>query len=189
MQTEDELSAIGAVIGASFAGKKAMTATSGPGLSLMSELLGLSSMAEIPSVIYDVQRGGPSTGLPTKSEQSDLFHALYASHGDTPRVVIACADVEETFHATVDAFNIAEEFQLPVVLLSDQSIAQRKQTVDGASLHHDVVERHVPADLTDYHRYAETADGVSPMSIPGMAGGIYQTNGLEHDELGRPSAM
>ena len=189
LQTEDELSAIGAVIGASFSGKKAMTATSGPGLSLMSEMLGLSSIAEIPCVIYNVQRGGPSTGLPTKSEQSDLFHALYGSHGDTPRVVIACADVEETFHATVDAFNIAEEFQLPVILLSDQSIAQRKQTVDGAALHHDVVNRQVAVELTDYHRYAQTSDGVSPMSVPGMAGGMYQTNGLEHDERGRPCAM
>jgi 2-oxoglutarate ferredoxin oxidoreductase subunit alpha len=189
LQTEDELSAIGAVIGASFAGKKAMTATSGPGLSLMAEMLGLSSIAEIPCVIYNVQRGGPSTGVPTKSEQSDLFHALYASHGDTPRVVIACADVEETFHATVDAFNIAEEFQLPVVLLTDQSIAQRKQTVDESSLKHEVVNRRVAADLTDYHRYAQTEDGVSPTTVPGMAGGMYQTNGLEHDESGRPSAM
>src|ERR1700682_5936718 len=104
LQTEDELSAIGAVIGASFAGVKAMTATSGPGLSLMAELLGLASIAEIPAVIVNVQRGGPSTGLPTKSEQSDLFHAVYAGHGDTPRVVIACSDVESSFHATVDAF-------------------------------------------------------------------------------------
>lgn len=189
LQTEDEISAIGAVIGASFAGRKAMTATSGPGLSLMAEMLGLASIAEIPAVVYNVQRGGPSTGIPTKSEQSDLFHALYASHGDTPRVVIACSDVEETFHATVDAFNIAEEFQIPVILLSDQSIAQRKQTVDGDSLHHVVVERRLATDLDDYRRYAQTGDGVSPMSVPGMAGGIYQTNGLEHDERGRPSAM
>lgn len=189
LQTEDELSAIGAVIGASFAGKKAMTATSGPGLSLMAEMLGLASIAEIPTVVYNVQRGGPSTGIPTKSEQSDLFHSLYASPGDTPRVVIACSDVEETFHATIDAFNIAEEFQIPVILLSDQSIAQRKQTVDGDSLHHVLIERRLATELIDYRRYAQTSDGVSPMSVPGMAGGIYQTNGLEHDERGRPSAM
>ncbi len=123
LQTEDELSALGAVIGASFAGAKAMTATSGPGLSLMSEMLGLSSIAEIPSVIFNVQRGGPSTGIPTKSEQSDLLHALHASHGDTPRVVLACCDVGDAFHTTVDAFNIAEEFQVPVIVLSDQLIA------------------------------------------------------------------
>lgn len=190
LQTEDELSAIGATIGASFAGKKAMTATSGPGLSLMAELLGLASIAELPIVIVNVQRGGPSTGLPTKSEQSDLFHALYASHGDTPRVVIACSDVEESFHATVDAFNIAEEYQLPVIVLSDQSIAQRRQTVDEATLQHEVRERRyaTPDDLREYRRYRSMPDGVSPMSIPGMAGGVYQTNGLEHDEQGRPSA-
>lgn len=190
LQTEDELSAIGATIGASFAGRKAMTATSGPGLSLMAELLGLASIAEIPVVIMNVQRGGPSTGLPTKSEQSDLLHALFASHGDTPRVVIACSDVEESFHATVDAFNIAEEYQLPVIILSDQSIAQRRQTVDEATLDHEVQQRRYAAsnDPAEYRRYASTPDGVSPMSIPGMATGIYQTNGLEHDEQGRPSA-
>jgi len=190
LQTEDELSAIGATIGASFAGTKAMTATSGPGLSLMAELLGLASIAEIPTVVVNVQRGGPSTGLPTKSEQSDLFQAVYASHGDTPRVVIACSDVEESFHATVDAFNIAEEYQFPVIVLSDQSIAQRRQTVDEVRLQHEVRERRSPDpdDLKDYHRYRSGPDGVSPMSVPGMAGGVYQTNGLEHDEQARPSA-
>lgn len=190
IQTEDELAAIGAVIGASFAGAKAMTATSGPGLSLMAEMLGLSSAAEIPSVIVDVQRGGPSTGIPTKSEQSDLLHALYASHGDTPRVVLACCDVEDSFHTTVDAFNIAEEFQVPVIVLSDQLIGQRRDTVDETRLQHEVVPRRVavPAEGSEYQRYAETPDGVSPMTIPGIVGGMYQTNGLEHDELGRPSA-
>jgi 2-oxoglutarate ferredoxin oxidoreductase subunit alpha len=190
LQTEDELSAIGAVVGASFAGAKAMTATSGPGLSLMAEMLGLSSIAEIPAVIVNVQRGGPSTGIPTKSEQSDLLHSVFASHGDTPRVVIAPCDVEDSFHATVEAFNIAEEYQVPVIVLSDQLIAQRRETIDAESLVHDVRGRRV-AEIGDqpYRRYAETADGVSPMSIPGQAGGVYQTNGLEHDERGRPSAM
>ena len=191
LQTEDELAAIGAVIGASFAGAKAMTATSGPGLSLMAELVGLSSIAEIPSVILNVQRGGPSTGIPTKSEQSDLNHALYASHGDTPRVVLACCDVEDAFHTTVEAFNIAEEYQVPVIILSDQLIAQRRETVEAASLVHDVIDRRValPAAGAEYRRYEVTADGVSPMTLPGIANGMYQTNGLEHDELGRPSAM
>jgi 2-oxoglutarate/2-oxoacid ferredoxin oxidoreductase subunit alpha len=190
LQTEDELAAIGAVIGASFAGAKAMTATSGPGLSLMSELLGLSSIAEVPVVIVNVQRGGPSTGLPTASEQSDLFHAVYGSHGDTPRVVIACSDVESSFHATVDAFNIAEDYQVPVIVLSDQSIAQRRETITAGVLEHEVHERRIPTpdELHDYHRYRETADGVSPMSVPGISGGMYQTNGLEHDELGRPNS-
>lgn len=191
VQTEDELAAIGAVIGASFAGVKSMTATSGPGLSLMAEMVGLSSMAEIPSVIVNVQRGGPSTGNPTKSEQADLLHAVYASHGDTPRAVIACVDVEDSYHATVEAFNIAEEFQLPVIVLSEQSIAQRRETIAADALQHVVVERVLASadDLENYKRYRITPDGVSPMSVPGMVGGMYQTNGLEHDEQGRPSAM
>jgi 2-oxoglutarate ferredoxin oxidoreductase subunit alpha len=191
VQTEDELSAIGAVLGASFAGQKAMTATSGPGLALMTEMLGLASMAELPCVIVDVQRGGPSTGLPTKSEQSDLWQALYGTHGDAPRVVMACSDVEDSFHTTVDAFNIAEEYQIPVLVLSDQLVAQRRETLDAASLVHVVKERRLPVDgeLIDYQRYKETEDGVSPMARPGTPGGIYQTNGLEHDEAGRPSSM
>ena len=191
LQTEDELAAIGAVIGASFAGVKSMTATSGPGLSLMAEMLGLASMSEVPAVIVNVQRGGPSTGIPTKSEQSDLFHAVFAGHGDMPRVVISATDVEDSYHATVDAFNIAEEFQIPVIVLTDQLIGQRRETIDAASITHGVKERRMvhPEDLEDFKRYRETPDGVSPMSIPGVAGGMYQTNGLEHDERGRPSSM
>jgi 2-oxoglutarate ferredoxin oxidoreductase subunit alpha len=191
LQTEDELAAIGAVVGASFAGVKAMTATSGPGLSLMAEMLGLASIAEIPAVVVNVQRGGPSTGIPTKSEQSDLFHSLFASHGDTPRAVIGCSDVEDSYHATVEAFNIAEEFQIPVIVMSDQSIAQRRETISGDSLIHDVRDRRLatPDELAGYRRYLDTANGVSPMTVPGMTGGMYQTNGLEHDERGRPSSM
>jgi 2-oxoglutarate ferredoxin oxidoreductase subunit alpha len=191
VQTEDELAAIGAVVGASFAGVKSMTATSGPGLSLMTEMLGLASMAEVPCVIVDVQRGGPSTGLPTKSEQSDLWQAVFGSHGDAPRVVIAASDVEDCFHTTVEAFNIAEEFQLPVIVLTDQSIGQRRETLDPGRLVHDVIDRKVPtaAELENYQRYRDTPDGVSPMSVPGMKDGIYQTNGLEHDESGRPASM
>ncbi len=191
VQTEDELSAIGAVIGGSFAGVKSMTATSGPGLALMTEMLGLASMAEIPAVIIDVQRGGPSTGLPTKSEQSDLWQALWGSHGDAPRVVLAPADVEDCFHATVAAFNIAEEAQVPVIVLSDQFIAQRRETLSMLTLDHEVVGRQVPSagDLQDYKRYKETKSGISPMSWPGMKGGEYQTNGLEHKEDGSPTSM
>jgi 2-oxoglutarate ferredoxin oxidoreductase subunit alpha len=170
VQTEDELSAIGAVIGGSFSGVKSMTATSGPGLALMTEMLGLASMAEIPAVIIDVQRGGPSTGLPTKSEQSDLWQALWGSHGDAPRVVLAPADVEDCFHATVAAFNIAEEAQMPVIVLSDQFIAQRSETLSMLTLDHEVIGRQVPSagDLREYKRYKDTKSGVSPMSWPGM---------------------
>ncbi len=191
VQTEDELAAIGAVVGASFAGVKSMTATSGPGLSLMTEMIGLASMAEVPCVIVDVQRGGPSTGLPTKSEQGDLWQAVFAGHGDVPRVVIAASDVEDCFHATVEAFNIAEEFQVPVIVLTDQSVGQRRETLDPARLVHKVIDRAVPtpAELEDYQRYKDTPEGTSPMSVPGLKGGIYQTNGLEHDELGRPASM
>jgi len=191
VQTEDELSAIGAVIGGSFAGVKSMTATSGPGLALMTEMLGLASMAEIPAVIIDVQRGGPSTGLPTKSEQSDLWQALWGSHGDAPRVVLAPADVEDCFHATVAAFNIAEEAQMPVIVLSDQFIAQRRETLSMLTLDHEVIGRQVPSagDLREYKRYKDTKSGISPMSWPGMKGGEYQTNGLEHLEDGSPTSM
>ena len=190
VQTEDELAAMGAIIGASFAGVKSMTATSGPGLALMTEMLGLASMAEVPCVVVDVQRGGPSTGLPTKSEQSDLWQALFGSHGDAPRVVMACSDVEDCFHTTVDAFNVAEEYQIPVLVLSDQSIAQRRETLDAKTLTHDVKERRLPTadEMAHYQRYAETPNGVSPMSRPGTKGGTYQTNGLEHDEVGRPGS-
>ena len=121
-----------------------MTSTSGPGLSLMTEMLGLASMAEVPCVILDVQRGGPSTGLPTKSEQSDLYIAVFGSHGDAPRVVLAPTDVEDCFHATVDAFNIAEETQLPVIILSDQAVGQRRQTVERTNLVHEVIDRRTP---------------------------------------------
>ena len=192
VQTEDELAAIGAVIGGSFAGVKSMTATSGPGLALMTEMLGLASMAEVPAVIVDVQRGGPSTGLPTKSEQSDLWQALWGSHGDAPRVVLAPADVEDCFHATVEAFNIAEESQMPVIVLSDQFIAQRRETLSMLTLDHEVRDRLVPSDeelKNGYRRYEDTATGISPMTVPGMKGGEYQTNGLEHDEDGSPTSM
>jgi 2-oxoglutarate/2-oxoacid ferredoxin oxidoreductase subunit alpha len=191
LQTEDELAAIGAVIGASFAGVKSMTATSGPGLSLMSEMIGLASMAEVPVVIIDVQRGGPSTGNPTKSEQSDLLQCLYGTHGDAPRVVLACSDVEDCFHATVEAFNIAEEFQLPVLVLSDQAVGQRKETVSAANFVHEVRDRLAPTseELIGYERYRDSATGVSPMSVPGTQNGMYQTNGLEHDAEGRPDSL
>jgi len=168
-----------------------MTATSGPGLSLMSEMLGLSSMAEVPIVVIDVQRGGPSTGNPTKGEQSDLLQCLYGTHGDAPRVVIACSDVEDCFHATVEAFNVAEEFQLPVLVLSDQAVGQRKETASAAAFVHEVRDRvqPTPEQLEGYERYRDTPTGVSPMSVPGTKNGMYQTNGLEHDAAGRPNSL
>lgn len=191
LQCEDEISGIGAALGASFAGKKAMTATSGPGLSLKTEILGLASIAELPLVVLDVQRGGPSTGLPTKPEQSDLFAAAFSAHGDVLRPVLAPTCVADTFDVTVEAFNLAERYQTPVLLLSDQEVAQRKETVDPIDASRFVVERRkVPGetDLHDYARFRATDDGVSPVSHPGMRGGNYQGAGIEHNEHGNPTA-
>ena len=131
VQAEDEIAALGMVLGASFGGVPAMTATSGPGLSLMTEMLGLSSMAEIPAVIVDCQRAGPATGMPSRTEQSDLFHAVYGGHGDFPRVVLGVFDVVHAREVMFKAFHLAESYQLPVLVLSDAYIAQRRQIRDA----------------------------------------------------------
>ncbi len=188
VQTEDEISAVASVLGASFAGAKAMTATSGPGLSLMTELIGLAGAAEIPAVIIDAMRSGPSTGMPTKTEQSDLNIALYGSHGESPRVVIAPTTVADCVQSTVDAFNAAETYQVPVILLSDQSLSHRLETIDRPNLDEIAVEdRKAPAGGGNhYQRYEFTSDNVSPMSTPGVAGGAYVSTGIEHDEIGHP---
>jgi 2-oxoglutarate ferredoxin oxidoreductase subunit alpha len=191
VQCEDEIAGIGAVVGASFAGKKAMTATSGPGMSLKTEMLGLASIAELPLVCVNVQRGGPSTGLPTKSEQSDLFQACFSAHGDVVRPVLAPTSVADTFGITVEAFNVAEQFQTPVIILSDQEIAQRKETVDPIDTKaFTVVERRRPtgAELEKYERFKATDSGISPISHPGMRGGNYLASGIEHNERGAPTA-
>ena len=191
LQAEDEISGVGAVVGASFAGHKAMTATSGPGMSLKTEVLGLASIAELPLVCVNVQRGGPSTGLPTKSEQSDLFQAVFSSHGDSIRPVLAATSVADIFGMTVEAFNIAEHYQTPVILLSDQEIAQRKETVDPIDTSaFQLVERRRPTEteLANYARFRITESGISPISHPGMAGGNYLASGIEHNEVGRPTA-
>ncbi|MBI2345424.1 MAG: 2-oxoacid:acceptor oxidoreductase family protein, partial [Deltaproteobacteria bacterium] len=127
IQAEDEIAALGMVLGASFGGTKAMTATSGPGLSLMTEMLGLSSMAEIPVVVVDCQRAGPSTGMPSRTEQGDLWHALYGGHGDFPRVVLAPTDVADCYRTIFRAVYLAETYQLPALVLSDAYIAQRAE--------------------------------------------------------------
>lgn len=191
LQAEDEIAGIGAVVGASFAGKKALTATSGPGLSLKTEMLGLATIAELPLVCINVQRGGPSTGIPTKSEQSDLFQAVFSAHGDVVRPVLAPTSVADTFGMTVEAFNIAEEYQTPVLILSDQEIAQRKEVVDPIDTSKfKVVDRRKPtaAELENYARFKNTDSGVSPISHPGMPNGNYLASGIEHNELGAPTA-
>jgi 2-oxoglutarate ferredoxin oxidoreductase subunit alpha len=191
LQAEDEIAGIGAAVGASFAGKKSMTATSGPGFSLKAEMLGLASVTELPLVCVNVQRGGPSTGMPTKREQSDLFAAVFSAHGDSVRPVLAPTTVADTFDVTVEAFNIAEEYQTPVILLSDQELAQRKEIVapiDTSRFR--IVHRREPTkdELVDYHRFRFTDSGISPLSHPGMPGGNYLAAGIEHDESGAPTA-
>ena len=185
VQTEDEISAIASVVGASYAGKKAMTATSGPGLALMVEIMGLAAMSEIPCVIVDAQRGGPSTGLPTKMEQSDLNLAVYGAHGEAPRIVLAPGDVEECLYYIIHAFNLSEKYQCPVIFLTDQSLAHRTQTFAWPDFKRvPVINRLLPtpADLKEYKRFVMTESGVSPMALPGMEGGCYAATGLEHSE-------
>lgn len=191
LQCEDEIAGIGAALGASFAGKKAMTATSGPGMALKAEIMGLASIAELPLVILDVQRGGPSTGIPTKPEQSDLFMAAFSAHGDVLRPVLAPTSVADTFDVTVEAFNMAERYQTPVIILSDQEVAQRKETVDPIDVSRFTLEQRrepTESELQDYVRFRLTDDGVSPLSHPGMRGGNYQGAGIEHNEHGNPTA-
>jgi 2-oxoglutarate ferredoxin oxidoreductase subunit alpha len=186
---EDGMASLGVAIGASVAGVKAMTGTSGPGLDLMQELIGYASMAEIPVVIVDVQRAGASTGLPTKCEQADLLSAIWGAHGEAPRIVLAPGDIHDCVHLTVEAFNLAERYQLPVILLSDASLALREHTIarpDRAAI--TVVDRvsFLPGQ-EPYSRYRLTDAGISPMSVPGQAGGEYAATGLEHTEFAFPS--
>src|SRR5215813_15172793 len=156
LQAEDESAGIGAVVGASFAGKKAMTATSGPGMSLKTEMLGLASIAELPLVCVNVQRGGPSTGIPTKAEQSDLFQAVFSAHGDCLRPVLAPTSVSDMFSVTVEAFNLAEFYQTPVIILSDQEIAQRKEIFEEKDTSkYEIIRRTYPSPegLANYSRF------------------------------------
>lgn len=181
-QSSSEIESITAVIGASFAGKKAMTATAGPGFSLMGEGLGLAWMAEIPLVVANVQRGGPSTGLPTKTEQSDLLSVLTPAHGDVRLPVIAPGTVEECFFATVSAFNWAERYQGPVVILSEHTLSERQQNIPKPDLSNvKVEERESYVGGNGYLRYDGST--ISPMPIPGSPGS-YVANGSEHDGMG-----
>lgn len=200
LQAEDEMAALAAVLGASYGGVRAMTATSGPGFSLMTELIGLASMAELPAVIVDAQRAGPSTGMPTKMEQSDLSFALSAGHGDTPRIVVAPADVADCYNLMTTAFNLAERFQMPVLFLTDQSLSARVESVDANRFQPATIEEriqhhsngangsngHTPVAAHSFARYAYTASGVSPISTPGAGAATYVATGLEHDEHGHP---
>ena len=190
VQTEDEIAAINFVLGGNYGGVRTMTATSGPGLSLMQEALSLSGMTETPVVVVDVQRAGPATGLPTKVEQSDLNMLVYGSHGDFPRVVLTPATVSDCFYLTMEAFNLAESLQCPVFVAIDLALGLSNQSI--APLDH----RRVPIErgkrvsdqdldaLNDqeFPRYRVTADGISPRSIPGQHGGRFVATGDEHTE-------
>ncbi|HEC2158115.1 2-oxoglutarate ferredoxin oxidoreductase subunit alpha [Staphylococcus delphini] len=196
IQTEDEIAAATMAIGANYGGVRAFTASAGPGLSLMMEAIGLSGMTETPFVVVNTQRGGPSTGLPTKQEQSDLMQMIYGTHGDIPKIVLAPTDAEDAFYLTVEAFNLAEEYQCPVILLSDLQLSLGKQTVKA--LDHSKIEIRRGATITEdierdeddkdyFKRYAVTESGVSPRPIPGVKGGIHHVTGVEHNEEGKPS--
>ncbi len=187
IQAEDEIASISQVLGASYAGKRSMTATSGPGVALMGEMLGMAAMSETPALLVNVQRGGPSTGMPTKHEQSDLMISINGGHGDCPRVVMAVEDVTDCIYMTVDALNIAEEYQTPVLLLTDGSLAFSTQTVptpDPSKIK--IVERKRWDGQGEYKRYELTEDGISAMCDPGTPGGMHIGTGLEHNEKGAP---
>jgi 2-oxoglutarate ferredoxin oxidoreductase subunit alpha len=193
VQAEDEIASINMIIGASYAGQPSMTATSGPGLSLMIEAMGMSSMAEVPIVVVNVQRAGPSTGLPTKTSQGDLFLSLYGAHGDAPRFVLAPDSVKDCYYEMINAFSLAEYYQMPVIVLADQAIASRVETMPwpepSCGRWSECLERQLPSDEDlgeDFRRYRQTEDGISPMSLPGMKGGEYLAESLEHDEYGYP---
>ncbi len=191
-QCEDEIASISMAIGASWGGRVAVTGSSGPGISLKTEALGWASMAEMPLIVVDIQRGGPSTGMPTNIEQSDLNIACFGGHGDSPRVVIAPATVEDCFYSAIEAVNIARKFSTPVVLLSDQGIATRIEAFpepDLKNICQDIspdftpVAEHKPYDLA-------SPDGITRHLAPGtrVASGKYPVvTGLEHDELGHPT--
>lgn len=188
IQAEDEIAAISQIVGASYAGKKSMTSTSGPGLSLMSEMLGMAFMSEIPCVVVDVQRGGPSTGLPTKHEQSDLFQAVHGAHGDSGRIVLSVENVNDCIGLTVTAFNLAEKYQCPVLLLSDGSLAFSTQSIPYPNPDdYTIVNRERWDGKGEYQRYKLTESGISPMVDPGTPNGMHIATGLEHNESGMPS--
>ena len=191
LQTEDEISAIAATIGAGYTGARAATATSGPGLALMSEMMGLGAMAEVPAVAFVSQRGGPSTGMPTKTEQSDLNLAVFGVAGDGQRIVLAPTNVEGCYKCAGKAFEMAEKFQTPVIVLLDLYLSNRYEAVQLPAKNPFAANcSKAPrrnANQTEYNRYKLTGDGISPRAVPGEPARMHTVTGLEHDERGRPS--
>ncbi|MGF7029650.1 2-oxoglutarate ferredoxin oxidoreductase subunit alpha [Paenibacillus mucilaginosus] len=195
IQTEDEIAACTMAIGANYGGVRALTASAGPGLSLMMEAIGLAGMTETPVVIVDTQRGGPSTGLPTKQEQSDVLAMIYGTHGEIPKIVLSPSTIEECFYDTIEAFNLAEIYQVPVILLTDLQLSLGKQTAEPLDFKKVTIERGTlqqgelqPNEENKlFKRYEFTANGISPRVIPGQKYGLHHVTGVEHDQEGRPS--
>ena len=190
VQAEDELASINQIIGGSFGGKPSLTATSGPGLALMTEAIGLAVCSEVPVVVLDVMRCGPSTGIATKSEQSDLNIATAGLHGDAPRLVLAPTSVTDCVFTTQWGVHLAEALQTAAIVLSDQSLGQTRAIINKPAAIAFIAKRQVPEQFEEqYYRYAVGDSGVSPMAIPGQAGGQYTADGLEHNEAGAPSSL
>ncbi|GIP36894.1 2-oxoglutarate ferredoxin oxidoreductase subunit alpha [Paenibacillus sp. J31TS4] len=194
IQTEDEIAAITMAIGANYGGARAMTASAGPGLSLMMEAIGLAGMTETPVVIVDTQRGGPSTGLPTKIEQSDVNAMIYGTHGEIPKIVIAPSTVEECFYDMIQAFNLAEKYQCPVIVMTDLQLSLGKQSAEPLDYNKIVIERGALVSEVEpredgslFQRYELTDSGISPRVLPGVKNGIHHVTGVEHGTDGRPS--
>lgn len=187
MQMEDEIASIATIIGASIAGAKAMTATSGPGFSLMQENLGFAAMTEVPVVVVNVTRGGPSTGTPTKASQGDLMQARWGCHGDHPVIVLAPSSVQEVYDLTITAFNMAEKYMVPVVLLYDEVVGHLREGVELTSSQ-EIIHREMPTvSPAEYLPYA-TGDGLIPKLAPFGSGYRYHMSGLSHDETGFPTS-
>jgi len=194
LQAEDELASVNMIIGASYGGVPSLTATAGPGLALMTEGIGLAVAAEVPIVVVDVMRGGPSTGIPAKSEQSDLSFAVDGLHGDAPRLVLAPNSIADCLATTEWAVQLAEALQAPAIVLSDQFMGQSRAVIDRPA-QAGVAGRRLTAPAPDapdapaYHRYRDTPSGISPMAVPGTPGTVYTADGLEHTERGIPSSQ
>jgi 2-oxoglutarate ferredoxin oxidoreductase subunit alpha len=189
LQAEDELASVNMIIGASYGGVPSLTATAGPGLALMTEGIGLAVSAEVPIVVVNVMRGGPSTGIPAKSEQSDLSFAVSGLHGDAPRIVVAPTSIADCLATTQWAVELAEALQAPAIVLSDQFMGQSRAIIDRpADLAFLAKRVTAPANTADYKRYRNTDSGISPMAIPGTPGVAYTADGLEHTEGGIPSS-
>lgn len=184
-QVEDEISAVASIVGAAWAGARAMTATSGPGISLMAENIGLAGITETPIVLVDSMRGGPSTGVPTKTEQGDLIPVINVSHGEFPRAVFAPRDIEDAYRLAIKAFNIAEKYQLPVFILLDFGLSERIENVKPFDFDINIDRGKIwegpTEEMPEYHRYAFTEDGVSPRLFAPHPDGVHVAVGAEHD--------